>query len=115
MRLYIAGPMSGRPEFNRPAFNEAEAKLQAAGYDVLNPARQPDGLEYEEYMRRGFEDIGNADGVALLPGWRESSGARREVSFADSIYVDASDLQTWLLMSLTTPTEASKFPSLILP
>jgi hypothetical protein len=35
--LYIAGPMTGIPDSNYPAFNQAEIELRAAGYDVLNP------------------------------------------------------------------------------
>jgi len=42
--IYIAGPMSGLPEFNYPAFFAAAEQLTAAGYDVLNPAR-PEGRE----------------------------------------------------------------------
>jgi len=38
MRYYIAGPMSGIPAFNFPAFHAAAAALRAAGYDVVSPA-----------------------------------------------------------------------------
>ena len=33
-RIYIAGPMSGLPEFNHPAFHAAAAQLRGAGYIV---------------------------------------------------------------------------------
>lgn len=39
MKVYIAGPMSGIPEFNYPAFNTAEGQLFVAGFMPLNPAR----------------------------------------------------------------------------
>lgn len=44
--LYVAGPMRGIPEFNFPAFFEAEDRPLKAGYDVINPARKDtdDGL-----------------------------------------------------------------------
>lgn len=44
-KIYIAGPMTGIPDYNRPAFNEYAAKLVEQGHTVLNPATLPDGLE----------------------------------------------------------------------
>lgn len=111
--LYIAGPMTGLPDYNRPAFNKAQAQLEAAGYRVLNPARQPDGLSYTEYMDRGYDDIRQSDGVALLDGWDESPGANAEVRFADRIAVDASPVGSWLMQSIFT--KDTPYPSLSLP
>lgn len=36
--LYIAGPMSGLPDHNYPAFHDAASVLTKAGYSILNPA-----------------------------------------------------------------------------
>ena len=41
MRIYIAGPMTGLPDSNYPAFHAAEARLQALGHEPHNPARNP--------------------------------------------------------------------------
>lgn len=38
MRVYTAGPMTGLPQFNYPAFLEAAALLRNVGYDVVSPA-----------------------------------------------------------------------------
>jgi hypothetical protein len=40
-RAYIAGPMTGLPEFNFPAFHAAAASLRARGFEVENPAQRP--------------------------------------------------------------------------
>ena len=75
--------MTGLPDFNYPAFNVAEKLLRERfRCTVLNPARQPDGLEYEEYIRRGMKDIADANVIVLLPCWNHSPGAIRELARA---------------------------------
>jgi len=44
----------------------------------LNPARQPDGLTYQEYMRRALADLKQATAVVFLRGWEQSRGALYE-------------------------------------
>ena len=44
-KIYIAGPMSGLPGFNRQAFNRAAGHVVRRGNVALNPAILPDGLE----------------------------------------------------------------------
>ena len=38
-RIYIAGPMTGYPELNFPAFHAAANSLRAQGYDAVNRQR----------------------------------------------------------------------------
>lgn len=81
--VYICGPMSGLPDFNYPAFNAAEVAIRERyACRVLNPARQPDGLTWEEYMRRGCADVVSATVVVVLPGWQKSPGAVIEMATA---------------------------------
>ena len=40
-RIYIAGPMSGLPDLNSPAFNAMAERLRAHGHHVENPAENP--------------------------------------------------------------------------
>ena len=101
MKLYLAGPMRGVPYFNFPAFFDAQARLEAAGHTVFNPAMRdvevgfdwencPDGSN-EELANHDFslrEALGadtaficaEADGIFVLSGWERSSGARAEVA-----------------------------------
>ncbi|MCI9887023.1 DUF1937 family protein [Micrococcales bacterium 31B] len=94
--VMISGPMSGLPEFNRPAFHRAAAAVEARGCRALNPARQPAGLEWEEYMRRSLTDVCASDVVVLLPGWEGSPGARLEVEVAQRLQIPVSTLSEWL-------------------
>ena len=81
--VYIAGPMSGCKLFNYPAFFAMEGMLKKEfGCKVLNPARQPNGLAYEEYMKRAFEDVRKASVVVMLNNWTLSDGAQREYHLA---------------------------------
>lgn len=96
MKLYIAGPMSGLPEFNYPAFHAAEAQLQAAGYETLNPATNGEKDSWEDYMRAGIAQVIQADALALLPGWHASRGARIEVDLAANLGMESRPLDGWL-------------------
>lgn len=83
-RIYIAGPMTGLPEFNYPAFNNEAQRLRSLGYDVENPAENPEPpcKSWLGYMRMALPQLVNCDIVALLPGWQDSKGARIERSLA---------------------------------
>ena len=96
MRLYISGPMTGLPDNNRPAFRDAERTLRCRGFKVINPARPAlEGWSWQDYMRRAVRDVSRADGVALLPGWRNSRGALVEVALAEGIGLEARMVDFW--------------------
>lgn len=87
---YIAGPMTGLPEWNYPAFNDAEAWLRERfpEDEIINPAREFDGdttLPRETYMRRAFANVARADRVLLLRDWYNSDGACAEVIVAYAV------------------------------
>ena len=93
-RIYIAGPMRGKPRFNFDAFFAAEDDLLVKGWEVLNPARMdievgfnpdtdtPEGEFLDAAMRRDVEAILSADAIAMLPGWENSTGAKAEYHLA---------------------------------
>ena len=115
MKLYLAGPMSGLPDFNFPAFDAAAAQLREAGHHVFNPADEDrnsgfDGMGMSgdpvEAAAKGFNlretlkaDLSwicdHAEGIALLPGWEKSNGARAEVALSRVLNIPASLYWYW--------------------
>ena len=96
MKLYIAGPMSGLPEWNYPAFHAAEAQLRAAGYETLNPALNHPQDCWEGYMRAAIAQVIQSDGIAYLPGSGASRGARLELHIGSQLSLDVRPLDEWV-------------------
>lgn len=88
MKIYIAGPMTGIPKFNRPAFHEVASALTNDGHVVLNPAILPDGLEQREYMDVCCAMIRCADAIFMLRGWESSDGAVAEHALAKKLGIE---------------------------
>lgn len=112
MRAYLAGPMSGIPQFNFPAFDAGAAELRALGYEVVSPAEMDDpasrkaamespdgapgsgssdGETWGDFLARDVKLIadGGIEAIFVLPGWERSRGARLETMVAHlvGIYV----------------------------
>lgn len=93
--LYIAGPMTGKPFNNYPAFDAAEDVLTKKGFVVENPANNP-GSTWEDFLRASLVQIARSDGVALLPGWSESRGACLEVHVASVLSMPIRTVDEWV-------------------
>ena len=81
MKVYVAGPMTGLPNKNFPAFDKARDKLLAKGYWVVSPAdleRNRDTLSYEGQMKDDLKHLLECDAIFLLEGWEFSKGASVE-------------------------------------
>lgn len=96
MKVYLAGPMSGYPLHNFPAFDEAAAALRSAGHEVTSPAEidrahgfDPNDivgeLQYGMFLRRSLRAMLDCEAIALLPGWEQSRGAQIEMAVARAI------------------------------
>ena len=85
--IYLAGPMSGLPNFNHDAFNAAARALRATGAQVCNPAENglPANAPWEQHMRRDLRAMLLCDLIVLLPGWENSRGANLEVQIARAL------------------------------
>lgn len=87
MKIYVAGPMTGLPDLNFPAFHAETAKLRAAGHIVINPAEvNPDqGMSWEACMRSDIAELVKCDAIQLLHGWENSKGATLEHHIAERL------------------------------
>jgi hypothetical protein len=100
--VYIAGPMTGLPGFNYPAFYDAAVRLSRAGHEPFNPANiealndTGEPKPWDWYMRHALANLIWADGVALLPGWESSKGATLEHHVALQLGLDVRPLDGWL-------------------
>lgn len=127
MKVYLAGPMRGIPEFNFPAFKIAARALRKIGFDVFSPAEHdlnggfdPKGMKGEdaELGPAGFNlrdalaaDLAyvatQADMVVVLPGWEKSAGAQAEVATAKALALPVKSLAEALGQPQPSPREQS--------
>ena len=95
--LYLSGPMTGYPDWNRAAFAQAAAALRAVGYRVWSPGEHVvEGQTWAEAMRGDCHALCVCDGVAFLKGWIGSRGAQIEVRLAMELELPVRSWSQWL-------------------
>ena len=70
LSIYISGPMSGYDKMNYPAFFRVEELIKEAGHIPINPARNPAGLSYVQYMKLALSDLCISQAVVRLENWQ---------------------------------------------
>lgn len=97
--IYIAGPVTGHEDDNRPAFEEARERLIAAGAgeEVLIPHEVvPEGTPWEEAMRLCVRVLTQACELICLPGSQDSRGAKLEMKIARALSIPVYSLEQYL-------------------
>lgn len=95
-RVYVAGPMSGIPDLNFPAFHAAAADYRKRGCFVINPAEincdTCEGMTQDEYrehwmkcMRADITALVSCEMIVMLDGWTASRGASLEHHIAKEL------------------------------
>lgn len=109
-RIYIFGPVTGIENDNLSAFESAQKELEAAGYLTDKPHELVDREDsHETAMLLCINELTERtqkpgirhpvpwfDGVALLPGWEQSEGARLERQVAEACGIPCKTLDEWL-------------------
>jgi hypothetical protein len=119
MRIYLAGPMRGYPEFNRAAFADAAFKLRSKWHEVFVPTEHSIKLFGDHVRSNADGDEGRMGGekmtigrtvfhidltqiclwseaVALLPGWEASKGASAEAAVGRALGIIVEPVERFL-------------------
>ena len=88
--IYVAGPMTGYIELNKPAFDAAKEQLTAEFFGMVQvviphdilPAKLCGFMPIEIYIRTDVEIVLNSSIVFMLNGWEDSKGANAEHAIA---------------------------------
>lgn len=111
MKVYISGPISGRPLAQaRREFDEAVLYFMERGDTVVNPFNVaphhtctcPDAASDAGagsshlwccYLRGDLAALLDCDAIAMLSGWNQSHGARLELQVASAVGIEV----IWIL------------------
>lgn len=108
MKIYIAGPIKGKPNRNEEEFRRAQAYLEDQKYQVIvpldinpythdgdcpgNTSNAGESNEHKSgcFMREDIKAMLGCDAIFLLDGWENSAGAKVEF-----ITAQACGLEIW--------------------
>lgn len=129
---YLAGPMSGIPQFNYPLFFRVANALRNSGYEIISPAEQDSDEELQKILASPDGDLSKVpssqtwgdflshdvkliadkvDGIVFLPGWYKSRGARLEAYVGltcDRPFMEVDFFNDEILLSDLAPTEVKR-------
>ena len=87
-KIYISGPITGQENY-KIRFAQAEVLIKTLHAEPVNPANNPannpDGLAYREYINLCMKQLMSSDMMLMLPGWELSNGATLEKAYADTV------------------------------
>lgn len=109
-RLYISGPVTGIENHNVTAFSRARRILTDAGYEAFMPHDIVDAHDSHEtamllcvneltertQKRVTRYPVPAFDGLALLPDWEQSEGAKLEKAVAEACGIPCKTVEEWL-------------------
>lgn len=129
MKLYVAGPMTGIPQFNFPLFDVWVENLRSVGFKIISPHESDDpevqvaarlsatgaiadlppakeGSDPKLTALKNVQDICECDGIALLSNWNRSPGVIHEVATATRLKLPVAPVEMWYALGDDTATAA---------
>jgi RNA polymerase sigma factor (sigma-70 family) len=88
MLVYISGPMRGKLDLNKAAFEQAENYIISLGHTPVNPHNLTKDLinpSVEECLKVDIKNLLSCDAIHMLDGWKGSKGAKLEYDIAKAI------------------------------
>lgn len=117
MTVYLSGPMTGLPDFNRQAFIDGATYLRSLGLEVTDPVTEDFRVygtweeairhDWREHLARDIAVVPRCAEIFMLPGWEGSRGANLELRIARAFGLPAwemspsSDAVRWDIRSLS--------------
>lgn len=90
--VYISGPVTGIPEYNKPKFLLAEKMLLSYGCHTFNPVHIQWPIDpltgddlWRYFMHFCVRAIPECDSLLMLPDWQNSKGAKWEHNIAQML------------------------------
>lgn len=99
VRIFLSGPMSGKINNNKEAFDRAEKALRAVGYEVFNPANSSNEARWLKNVIDHLTYVEMCDGVAQLPEQEDediSYGMVIEAAVAQKLGKKILPLDVWI-------------------
>ena len=96
-RLYLIGPVTGKPNDNRETFRAVRAILRKDGYECDRQMLANDGQSTSPLY----------DGIAMLDGWERSRGAKIEHDIAEALGMPCRPWREWLSPAAPAATMAN--------
>lgn len=92
-RVYLSGKITGREKAEyEMQFLRAENFYKGCGFEVVNPCKLSEALlhinpeaEYEDFMKADLKALKGCTHIAMLEGWADSPGAKREKAEAERL------------------------------
>lgn len=90
-RIYIAGPMTGKPDLNRAEFKKAEGfvwessngtSLSVNPHDIAEMECWDEETSLRQIASVLLGDLVSCDAIYMLRGWQDSKGATAEHAVA---------------------------------
>lgn len=94
--VYLSGKMNGlKKDEYKKKFNRAEEFYISCGFSVINPCKIAEEVEkenpkasYEDYMKADLKALSGCTHIAMLDGWEDSNGAKREKAEAERLGIE---------------------------